>query len=1044
MKNSICRLEGLVSLGLVLFGMMSAVKAEVLTVSANTTINADAAYDGIVFTTTANITGTGRLTLGSAGIQVLAGTAKINNPIEFVGETEQSITVAKDGGNGKLYLNGVLSGAAPLKVDGDGITVFVGANTFTGELTLTGGGKIYARNDFAFGSPEAKTILRSNATDGRTQVYFDNVDISEPFDTYFDEDATKQLIFEADKTSVLRGDFTRQSGRTHFQFRDNSTVVLSNRFNLSYSSSVGTATSRVEFWKPVETCRFSFNYGTYHFHSAMNVTTWTYAICPSYGGVLKMFTNDVFCVENDPLRAADGALLRMSHAGCVFDLNGYDQTLLSISEECLGTITSESPACLTLVGRPKYDLAATSGVTFSGQVGLALNCRPTAKSLALTLTGISTATGPLAVSNNSALAFGPSAKWGSANVTVSGSGATFTLANKDALPGGDGVVTVADGGSIALNYSGSTVIAKLIDGETEYTQAGLYGAIDNAVADYRLSSITGTGTFTILPSADGATFTWAASPDATDVSVSKAANWQENTVPDFAKGTDKAVFAAEGAGGEAVVDTAATFAGIAFVRSAGESFRLSSTESGSLTLGVDGLAISEPAADADVRTFTNAVPSTLAYSQPWTIPGTNTVYWQTAPLSAGEHVTVEVSGNGMLRLAADNSDFHGTVQVDVPEVGTGCDIAVDHPNALAHANINVVSAQSVAGITQQRILFPISSQSVLGGNIDIQSNGKDAYNSFVFGRDSQTMFNGMVRLQSYDRSSFGNGCRVVYAGGYQSTGIRGSLTSSTLVYTNTPATIGHLSLTTYTTLPSTVEIWTSRNIFNNPIYGLDLGGNVVFDCHAPFAVVTNMMNNGRYCAPRFYYGYNGGRRPELRLNGFDQSVASVSQNGSDTTGPAAKVSSETAAQLHVYQSAAGVSQMLAFEGGAGLTLSGPETLELLHTPNSSTGRLEVVGGHLALGASWTNAAEVVVRENGVMTLQTGNLFGRKATTLRLESGSTFDLGGTDQTVAMLEVDGVRIPRGTYRTGEAALKGIVTGAGSLTVYGTEHGLQIIFR
>ena len=41
-------------------------------------------------------------------------------------------------------------------------------------------------------------------------------------------------------------------------------------------------------------------------------------------------------------------------------------------------------------------------------------------------------------------------------------------------------------------------------------------------------------------------------------------------------------------------------------------------------------------------------------------------------------------------------------------------------------------------------------------------------------------------------------------------------------------------------------------------------------------------------------------------------------------------------------------------------------------------------------------------------------------------------------------DGVRIPRGTSRAGDAVLKGLVAGAGSLTVYGAEQGLQIIFR
>ena len=101
-------------------------------------------------------------------------------------------------------------------------------------------------------------------------------------------------------------------------------------------------------------------------------------------------------------------------------------------------------------------------------------------------------------------------------------------------------------------------------------------------------------------------------------------------------------------------------------------------------------------------------------------------------------------------------------------------------------------------------------------------------------------------------------------------------------------------------------------------------------------------------------------------------------------------------------------------------------------------RIEVAGGTLNLSAAWPNASEVVVSA-GALNLKAEKLFGRRTTALKL-SGGTLDLGGTEQRVYEIWVDGKMLPSGEYTAASEELKGYVTGAGTLRACG--HGGSVM--
>lgn len=1000
-----------------------------LTVTADYVVPAEGvSCQNLVIDGAARVTG-GKITV-EGNVFVNADATLANSEIELP-NSGGVITVAA---GRRLDLDAVLSGVGNFSVTGTGKAYFNAANTFTGVMTITGGVEFHAANDQAFGDPAAKTVVQSSGVYGDSQLWFDGVTVSEPFDTYFDPSVAKpRLCFTANTTNVLYGTVTGDGGRrTNFRFEAGSVSVFSNTWtNLGATDSSGNAASaEIHIWGSMVIYRTYFGGGHYYFHSRMpsNCLGENYGVKLSSNDTFIMCCRNVFCPSEDATAAYAGATLWFWGGGTL-DLNGYDQRfsrLNSYNKTAMsgGTVTSAQPATLHFDNTVAGD-ADRLTATFERKAALSVEGpRP------FSISSKNVSEGELTVMNGSQVTIDASGEW-VGPVHVTGAGSVLTLASANAF-GTAGELSVSDGGTVAFNLNGAAaVISKISVNGAEFTEPGYYGPVGSG-ADHEFAALTGNGTLMIPASAAG-TFTWNA--EGANDALATADNWEGGVAPNLADGQDTAIFAT--AGEQATVAADAKLLGATFNRS----FTLAAG-GGTLSVGTAGVKV-ETVDHAD-RVITNAAPLRLAGAQEWMLTGSNTTWRQQGAISGEAYAPITLDGDGRIYLDGDNSGYHGQVTLAGGYNGTrGLDVYPGGGNAFGSGKVVMNTAQS----SRAMIRFGAGRQ-VYGNDFEITTSDRGNSGEMEFFADSDVTFLGKVKISTYNRSVYGQRSRVVYAGGFESSGTRSSFGDMvTMVITNVPAKMTHLWSSGY---ESKVEVWTSNNTWTDSAYGIGLEADITLDLHAPYAVCTSAVNEASmgYLSPRFVYwhGSSLNRRPTIRLNGFNQTISYIGlkyNSAESTAGTPCVVTSTVPAQLEVHQNVSSTVKMLSFAGTAGLTLYGTGTLTMLNVPSPTTGRLEVAGGHLALSAPWPNVSEVVVSA-GSLALGAGDLFGKRVTDLKLATGATLDLSA-DQMVHDLYVDGVKLPqRKTYTKDSPELSGIVTGNGTIFVYGDGPGTKIFLR
>lgn len=1002
-------------------------------------------YERVVVRGDATITG-GKLSL-TDGLRVESGSVTMANagleismPVKF--------DVRKDA---SLTMQAPISGEENFVVDTAGTTVFAVDNTFTGELTVQGGGEFHAAADGAFGSTDVKTILRSSKDDPcgvATKIYFDGITTVEPFDVYSDSDAGNAHLFFAQGTrNVLGGTIEYRQGRGNMSFAANSETIFSGKLlNLDYITSWGAAGAQIEFNNTVSAQRFSYSNGTYLFNA--RVASFN---APNYGLLLNANTTvyrmgcvNVFAASEEATAAHLGAMLRFDSAG-TFDLNGYDQRMVGVVGAAPGTITSQEPATLHLdsqkttsaTGRNTFAGTATGAVTISSEGPVPLD-----------LTGKSTSTGELVAKNGARICLTSGSCWNGSTVRVIGAGSVVTLAGLSVV-GEETELVAEDGGAFEIPSETSVMVTRLTapDG-TVYTAQGTYGAPGSG-AQHELDWLTGSGML-VIAARSAQTMTWQpADPSAAGTAMGTATNWEKGQIPDFESGIDLARFPA---GTErATVNVPAALAGVTVALHPDESFTFAAGGS-PLSLGAEGLKVEFVDAEAGLRVVTNEAPLQLASAQTWTLPGSETVVVQKGMLSGGDRSSLRLLGNADVHFMGDNSAFLGNLNVEGgEELCPGCVVHVWDDHALGSGTVSASSPYQGTG-KQKVTFFQFHGDRKIGNPFtfsftDAKKFGVDAGARVEF--TNYADFNGIVRPVS------GSGSEIVFSGGARTVCYRAvPPPGGKVIITNTPCAIASYNGTNYSVSRADqgiLEIWTSGNSYATTSgYGFEYCGNILIDLHAEKAISREACAVDGGFMPKIRFGNNNGSFWTcLRLNGFNQECAYLEEQiyaGSTPDEDShAVVESETPAQLNVLQSCKDVRELahVAWEGAAGLTLEGTTVLRITGQESSTTGRLEVAGGNLELGAKWPNVSEVAVRSGSFKALAS-NLFNRSTTELCLESGATFNLAGTDQVVQSIRVDGVLLGQRTYKAGDPALKGILQGAGTLTAYGKGPGSVLILR
>lgn len=981
-----------------------------------------------------SVTG-GKLTV-QGKVRVTGGSVALDAEIDLVGDNP-TFTVEE---GATLDVNAPLGGNADFTLVTDGTTTFSAANTFTGELAVKGKGAFHAAHDLAFGSTDRKTVFYSSEASGDLITYFDGIDTEEPFESHLETNGSNPKVglarfhFLANAETVLRGTFVNKEGRLCCQFNAGTHAVFSNEvLGVTYMASSGNKTSVVDMWEMVDSYRYPFGAGTYRFHHRVKDSLQAnYGINPNSADCsLVMCTTNVFAASDDAAQAYASAVLRFGYAA-TFDLNGYDQRINTMTGTGAGIVKSDTPAVLHI---DTYGTAPSEGNSFAGGFGGVLTVSVEGP-LPITFNGTSTTTGPLIVNAGSTVTLGSSAIWGGQDLRANGASALLKIVSPAALDR-HAVVSVADGGTVELAFDAQMAIGKIVLDGDELTEGGTYGAKGSG-ADHELDCLAGAGRF-VLAAREAKTGTWNPPDAAADSKISSPANWSGD-VPEFASGLDRAIFSTVGE--STVVDVDAGFTGVTLTRPADGTFTFADG-GGSLALGAEGLVVAN-SPDAS-RWFTNDVATALSMSQTWSLPGTGTTLVLNAPLASSAGTTLRVVGDGTVHLAADNSGFLGQLVFDLADGTRGCKVHVWNDWALGSTDQPVVLTTKNTGTAGNTTQLYFHGDRTIAN--DITFNNSDSH---VFGVDagSHVTFLGDVDLGSLARPDTGSNAEIVFAGAFNVSCYRTAPPAGgkVVVSNSVPQRVGSFNGMIYNLAADatgTLEIHSPSNIWQGT-YGIEYAGNIDVHLRAPEALhYDEKYGKDR---PHVRTGNNADRWTYVDIHGFDQSCADLQElvnSSSAWTDPASHASfhSETPAQLHVHQNVAQTVTHLAFEGAAGLTMeSADAALTLENIPSTTTGKLEVAGGTLNLSAAWPNAGEVVVSA-GALNLKAEKLFGRRTAVLKL-TGGTLDLGGTEQRVYEIWVDGKMLPPGEYTAASEELKGYVTGAGTLRACGHAGFVQMI--
>lgn len=918
---------------------------EVLVVDRNMVVDSSRTVTGIRFTTTATLSAAPGVTVtvtGGDAVVVQAGTATVTCPVEFSGGSEQLVSAAA---NTTLNLNGVLSGTAPIRMQGAASTssfFLRGANTFTGALVCKTG-RFYFYGD-VFGTQDADTLFDNPGN--LTFVYFRGVTTHEAF-RFNNSSGTRFMYFgdseHAGAVNEFFGDFTCQTGGNQGpQFLGSSTTTFHGKL-VSFWCFTATVDSGSKIFFDSNNYFNNTWYlgggGECHFRTQSYLTS-QYGF--HVGGVY-------YSLECDDALGYNGAHSRLwFENGSVIDCCGHDQTYEYIFSSTNASTpssviknTSATPCTLHLLqwntravsSGGAYLNTATNlydGI-FAGNLSVSLeNAKP------LRLSNASTATGTLSLTNGALLVMSPKSKW-IGNVTVKDT-SRIHVDGANAFSD-DTVLSVETTARIRLD-SGMLRVKKLIVGGHEVEGAGTWGA-SGSEADHVSDVFEGPGVIFPIDSQTlvGGTGTWDGGAGTADEQATNPLNWVDDTLPDLASGLGSVSFATGGVRAE--LPQKVNVKGVALRRAdaAAPSFTIGG--SGPLVVGANGLTVAE-VTDGVMRDYAVSAPYAALESQTWAVPGTNTLTLGAVSGASGAKITK--NGSGVLRLDGPLS-VPGTFLVNAGKV------YLKDGDSLGTAGSAFLLSQSTGGyLYATNKLFTTAAALTLNG--EAQKTGFDV------AAGSTNIFTGPVTLNGPSINVTG-GAVARFRGGVTVSGwfwIKG--VNGRLVIEDKPLNCSGVGIYHYTANESLV-LAAPSNTCGNEVF---IYQNSTLICAAPWAFA--------YPNSKIIMGRNTGTNAgSLDLGGYDQGFINFNGYAVEPTEAGARcwVKSATPASAHWRVAADGgvKTNFFYFGGYAGLVKEGSGTAQLM-SPSPSSNTLAVAEGTLTFGdgvrynGSWLNATNVVV------------------------------------------------------------------------------------
>ena len=433
-------------------------------------------------------------------------------------------------GSGSIVeFTGVISGSAPIVLEGDGAIGFGGANTFSGDLTINVT-TFSAKSDEAFGDTVGSTAF--NALGASSRWYFYGITTSEAIT--IDNNVNigpSSLRFPANTTNVFNGVWTRKAEQYRCVLDENAVV----RFNASLGSDAQYMTvslgagSLLDFNVDVNSYygapRISGT-GTVVYRKRLNLPYQfsDYGFFYQHDGVQMLMAENAFGVGSSA--AALTTHYNNGHVVTV-DLQGNDQDCACLFGNMTNLTTPEdSPATLHVYNSVNQPSKYSNGGKFAGRVIGPVSIAVEGNSCidALTLCSESSSAGTLIVRNGGKAGFADAGKWGSGGARV-GAGSSIVVVRPNTFGISSGIV-IEEGGVIELADGADQTVKELRLGSIIGENGKVYGSLDtSATVDVRSACIVGDGVIRVVSSK---VLTWAGPADGV---WSNENNWNPVGVP---------------------------------------------------------------------------------------------------------------------------------------------------------------------------------------------------------------------------------------------------------------------------------------------------------------------------------------------------------------------------------------------------------------------------------------------------------------------------------------------------------------------------------
>ena len=502
--------------------------------------------------------------------------------------------------------------------------------------------------------------------------------------------------------------------------------------------------------------------------------------------------------------------------------------------------------------------------------------------------------------------------------------------------------------------------------------------------------------------------TWDGGAGESDTLVTTAANWDDDTLPDFSGGLT-ATFATGG--------KVATFTSVSSLDainfSAEEGFTLNAQDENAKVVLASGIAVAENSGET-VVTNTLDVPLHMTGEQNWQTPA-NTVLEIRKPITSETSTLFILGGRGSYDIYSTNT-FSGSVKLTngLTRVFTkrgAFGVSEDGSNVALQNNQGARLTLYGTEIDKPFTLSKPTGNNA--GGLTFAAGASNAFlKAFTAGHNwtpspahgAVIAFLGETTIGSYFRPDMTAGSVKMIFGGRASFGTGSQFYGGTTVFKSSSNTLAN------------VEGTDKSLVYVRVNTTLDLQAP---DCFKNTPNVTMANQEGR-------------NESYIRLNGNDQSFGNlniVNPYGYITT-PSDKPATFAFDQTSDWTPRADV-----FQGPISLSKGGMATVTINSSMQTTGGDLMVTGGTLAFGESGVLSSVTNITVSGEGSLVTlvskANLPNHKKSILRLNDGGKLQIpSGMNLKVAELYIDGNKRRDGNYTAGNAA--DIVAGEGSLIV------------